>query len=325
MSLNSDSIRPQRLVPLMIVALVMASVSALAQVPDLEVKVGDTTGTPGEQNSVISVYAKNYADTIAGFEIWLLLNRDDIMEFQTDYQTVVDTSYWRCLDWYSEPDSCLDSLDVTDSVLLNPSSPYDWTIETEYQAYVGNHEVSNTLISDWEYVSSRSLTGLGYDLKIAAYANRIPPPYTPGIGYPQFGTTPLVKVLADIYPIPDTMTDRTVIIYVQATNLDNFSFSDQAGNAIGVITDTVPDTTWWICESWTEPDSICLVWTQVGEGPIDSVDSFWCCDTILTGRLDTSKVKIYNGSLEVGQGMCGDAKPDGLINILDITFLVNYL
>jgi hypothetical protein len=301
----------------------LLSLSVSAQMPDLEIKVGDTTGSPGELNSVISVFMKNYADTVAGFELWLMLNRNDIMEFQTDEVIIYDTSYWRCHQ-YSGP-NCVDSTDITDSVLITPSYPYDFLRIHSYPATIGSHDTTGTLIAGWESVTSRSLSGFGYDLKVVAQANTLRPPYTHGIGYPQLGAKPLVKILADVYSIPDTLEDRTCTIYIQASSLDNFSFSDQAGNSIGVITDTTIDTTWWVCESWVVPDSICLVWTQVGQGPVDSVDSFWCCDTILSGHLDTTKVKLYNGSLLVLQGICGDINNNGIINLLDITYLINYV
>jgi len=325
MSPNRSSIRPFGLFLTIVIGLILfASPVAFSQTPDLIVRVGDTTGSPGEQNSVISIYMSNYADTVAGFELWLMLNRNDIMVFQTDYVTVTDTTYWRCLDWYN-PDSCLDSLDITDSVLLIPGYPYDWPYIAEYDVYVGNHDTSGSLSSGWEYISSRSVTGLGYDLKVVGVANRFPPPYTPGIAYPQYGLTPLIKILADVYAVPDTLQDRIVTIHVQATSLDNFSFSNEMGTAIGVVTDTVLDTSWFVCESWLEPDSICLLYHEVGTGPIDSVDSFWCCDTILAGHLDSNQVWIYDGSLEVLQGLCGDVNGNGLLNLLDITFLINYL
>jgi hypothetical protein len=136
---------------------------------------------------------------------------------------------------------------------------------------------------------------------------------------------PLIKILGDIYDIPDSLEgeDRQCRIFIQADNLDNFSFSDQAGNAIGVITDTVFDTNWFVCSLWYA--DTCILWKEVAEGPIDSVDSFWCCDTILSGRMDTSLVKITHGTLTVLQGMCADVNCNGVVNLLDITYLIAFL
>ena len=160
-------------------------------------------------------------------------------------------------------------------------------------------------------------------MKIAAYANTIAPPYTNGIGFPQASQTPLIKILADIYEIPEEQEDRTVNIMVQANNLDNFSFSDQDGNAIGVITDTTFDTTWFHCDVWNATFDTCYFYSEVEDGPDDS---FWCCDTILSGRLDSDYVAIYDGTLTVrAGGLCGDIDGNESINLLDVVYLINYL
>jgi len=298
----------------------LAVAPAFAQFPDLVVQVGDTTAAPGEQNSVISVFAKNYADTIAGFEIWLLLDRPDIMEFQTDTATFFDTTFWRCVS-YTGPD-CDEWMDISDSVLLDPEYPYDSISVNTYETTIGNFDTTGTLISGWEYVRSNSLAEQGHDIKLVAQANTVAPPYTQGIG-PQVGETPLIKILADVYNIPDTATERTVTIHVQAENLDNFSFSDEKGNGIGVLTDTIFDTTWYDCLVWE--GQTCTLWEEVPEGP---ADSFTCCDTILDGYLDTSKVYIYHGSLTVDlppQYECGDVNCSDAVNLLDATYMINYL
>jgi hypothetical protein len=325
MTISMVSRRLNWLVSLITLTVILSACPAFAQFYDLEIKVSDTIGFPGDENSVISVYMKNWEDTVAGFELWLVLEKPDIMEFQTSFDTLADTIYWKCTEG-SWPGSCTDSADVTDSVLLD-SNYNDWDnmVITEYEAYVGNHSVEGTLIEDWEYVSSSSIGALGHDLKLAGQANQIRPPYTQGIGYPQTGNIPLIKMLADIYDIPDSLTgeDRQCRIFIQADNLDNFSFSDQIGNTIGVITDTFYDTNWFICSLWYA--DTCILWREVANGPIDSVDSFWCCDTILSGRLDTTKVKITHATLTVLQGMCGDVNCTGNINLLDITFLIMWI
>jgi len=92
---------------------------------------------------------------------------------------------------------------------------------------------SGTLISGWESVAINSLGGFNYDVLITATANDIPP-YTNGIA-PQDGELPLIKIIADVYDIPDTMTDRTAGIYVMAQQPDHFCFTDQDFNCIGII------------------------------------------------------------------------------------------
>jgi hypothetical protein len=315
---------------LMFLAGLYGIVPGAAGFADLIVQVGDTTATSGEQNSVISVYMTNWADTIAGYELWLVLNRPDIIEFQTSYDTLYDSAYWRCTTWVSEG-VCDEEgwMEITDSVLMDTLGvviPDSTSVDTT-MAFVGNHDVSGTLCENWQLVRSTSIGSVGSNLKIAAQANTLIPPYTPGIGYPQLGEVPVIKLLADVFEIPDWWEDRTVEINIQADNLDNFSVSDQDGNAIGVITDTILVDYCWTCTYWTDPEStICWEYASV---PCDtegvSIDSVWCCDTAYSGHLDTSLVHIFNGELRVLTGICGDANGDEIVNIFDITRIISYL
>ena len=97
--------------------------SSQAQLPDLVVEVGDTTAASGATNTVISIFLSNYNDTVAGFNLWIQLDRPDIMLFQTDYTTILDTSYWKCLE-YSGP-TCVDSQ-------LSTPLDYDFTVAQNY-------------------------------------------------------------------------------------------------------------------------------------------------------------------------------------------------
>jgi hypothetical protein len=108
-----------------------------------------------------------------------------------------------------------------------------------------------------------------------------------------------------------------------AATMDNFAFSDEKGNLIGVRTDTVTDSNWYLCQSWGEPpnDTICMAWEEVPGPPADSI----FVDTILVGRLDTTKVALDDGSLTILSGLCGDVNNNGTVNILDVTYLINYL
>lgn len=182
-------------------------------------------------------------------------------------------------------------------------------------------DTSGTLISGWEFVEVNSLGGSGYNILIVGMANLPEPPNTTGIGYPQLGEIPLAKLIADVYDIPDTMTDRTVLIHINSEFLDHFNFSDQDGNSIGIVIDSCPDTTWYRCLYWT-PDSICLEWEQVPGPPADSFEVSWTpCP-----YLDTTRVIVIDGSLTVLNATCGDVDGSGgRANIADLTYLVEYL
>jgi len=238
---------------------------------DLEIIVEDVTALPGEQGVTIPIYMKNYHDTLAAFNLWLVLHRPDIMEFQMDLDR------------------------------------------------------NGTLMEDWEIWGVNTLGGQGHDLVILGVSN-FSVPYTNAIP-PQYGEIPLMKVIVDVYNIPDTMTDRTVNIHVVTENLDHFGFADPNGGSIGIATDSFPDTTWFICTQWSEPDpdSVCLNWEEVPGPPADSIDVNW----ILYGVLDTTKVVIIDGSLAVWDTTCGNidgvAGPAGPVDVADLTYLVAYL
>jgi len=249
-------------------ALLTISVGHAQDGLDLEVIVEEVTAFPGEQNVVISIYMKNYHDTIAGFNLWLMLDRPDIMEFQ---------------------------------IVL---------------------DLDGTLMEDWEIWGVNSLGGQGYDLVILGLSN-FAQPYTNAIP-PQEGEIPLVKVIADVYGIPDTMTERTVNIHIVTETLDHFGFVDPNCNSIGIMIDSFPDTTWFICTQWSEPDpdSFCLNWEEVPGPPADSFDIDWDYYPVL----DTAKVVVTDGSLTVLIPICGDIDgSDGNPNVVDLTYFVEYL
>ncbi len=282
-----------------------------AQMVELVLDVGDTSALPGEQ-VVIPVYLSNYIDTIAGFNFWVQLGRPDIMEFTTAVATVIDTSYWICQE-YSGPD-CIDS------VLVTAEDPWDFLHIDTNEVVVGSLDTTGTLISGWEYVDSRSLGGIPYDLTVVGLANLFPPPVTPGIP-PQEGGV-LIKLLGTVYDIPDTMTERTVNIYVETSTLDHFGFSDPWGNSIGLSCGWVPDTSFWLCTLWA--GEVCLNWQQVSGPPYDStsIDSSWVC------VLDTNAVQVLDGSVTVlvpPPPLYGDVNCNGSVDIADLVYFVDYM
>lgn len=70
-----------------VVVLVLLSSLAVGQSPVLEVRLIDTVAESGATGVPIPVYMNNYRDTVAGFSLWLVLSRPDIMSFQLRFDT----------------------------------------------------------------------------------------------------------------------------------------------------------------------------------------------------------------------------------------------
>ena len=314
-SLNTYSI----LIVITVLSIMLLSTSVMAQFPDIEIDVGDTTASPGATNSVISIYMINRADTIAGFNLWLQLDRPDIMIFQTDTVTIVDTSYWIC-HAYSGPD-CIDSQLVLESD--------DWNLIhiNSYLDTIGNFDTTGTLTSGWEMIDSRSISETGYDINIAGIADLpggsgtttgIPPSFEGGV---------LVKILADIYDINDTLTDRTVNILVQSDFKDHFGLSTPDGTSIPWIKEEKPDTSCFRCTQWVIEGNdtlFCANYVEITFGDCDSI--YVVMDSIVV--LDTANIKIFNGfvTVEMG-GVCGNINGEVEpleIDIADLVYLVEH-
>ncbi|MEW5923443.1 MAG: dockerin type I repeat-containing protein, partial [Candidatus Zixiibacteriota bacterium] len=306
------------------IGLFSAASPARAQYYNLGIYVGDTTGNAGMKNSEISVYYTNYSDSCYGFVLTLRLDRPDIMEFGIDLDTVADTSYWRCLEY--DGDGCIDSINVTAEVLGDTAAEYDWILIDTIQVMVGNVKTEGTLIENWESVWIQYLDGgENVTLRITALADYGDPVlHTPGLGHPEVSGTPLIKLLGDIFCIPAGDTDRTVGIEIlyNANCVEDFIFYDENMEGISTIQDSIADTTWYQCQNWVG-DS-CTEWAVLPDSMAGSADSF-SYDWHQFLRLDTSDIYFYDGSLAADPARCGDANCDGEVNVLDITYLINFL
>ncbi|MCK4302335.1 MAG: hypothetical protein KAW91_06150, partial [candidate division Zixibacteria bacterium] len=336
---------------LVIAVIMLVAPAAQAQMDSiLIVKVGDTVAYPGERNSVISIFLSNYNPyEVVGFNIWLQLDRPDLMIFQTDIDSSIDTTRFLCIDT-TEFGECIDSLHVTgdtiywycnqadgqgnctDSTMVPADSVdlHDFWYLAEWDFFyidtneiqIGNIDVSGTLMEDWDWYDARSLSGQGTDLNIAGLAD-LPGPGSGTTIAPQVGGL-LVRMLADVEDIPDTLEDREVNIMIQYQFLGHFNFSDPDGLSMGIATKEVPDTNYWNCTSWA--GSTCLSWTRVPHPPADSMAIE--IDTI--AYVDTLHVWLDNGSLTVLpalEGICGDVNGDmsEVFDIGDLVFLVDYM
>jgi hypothetical protein len=288
--------------------------------------VGDTTGSPGQHNSVVTVFMTNTQDQIAAFTLHLVLNRNDIANFQTDFATVIDTTYWKewCCTQYSG-EQCVDSTRDTCAVDFPDIEHWDFMLVDTAEVSIGSFDTVGTLISGWEMVEARSVsTGdLGLDIKLTAIADRSSVPgFKPPINPQQGGV--LFRLLADIFPLPPGQIDRTVGIGIDVSWKPYFSFSTPAGVSIGWITVQVPDTNYYMCtQPVPPPGSGCYPggWLKVHswECPTGGCDSVSVINVPLA-VLDETQVKLYDGSIQVGNFICGDCNGSG-----DISLLIDHL
>ncbi len=346
---------------LLIVVLALMSSSANAQTPRVAVRVGDTTSLPGQQNTVISVYMDNNfpsQDVVTGFEISIRLGFPDIMEFQVDtvpetfrtyFQCLAPTNYtsgmectqwiqvdtveavewWQCQSWSG--DDCLswlavDSTQEFDSVYYEPT--WDSMYSQEMEIVIGSVDTTGTLVSGWEVLRVESGSGDGQSMTIYGAADFYGGPATPGIE-PQTGGL-LFRLLADVFEIPDSVTERTVNIEILHEFYDQLSFVDENGDVVGLHYNEVEHTYYYKCLQWA--GETCVDWVQVQ--PPDPDWDWFTVDTLSIPYLDTFEMVPIDGALTVlvpDSGCCvgirGNANADEeeYVNISDITFLVNYL
>lgn len=200
---------------------------------------------------------------------------------------------------------------------------FELTLQTNHSdmTQFAGVDTSGTLVSGWEMIRTPFV---GDMINILAIANLIPPPVTPGIGYPQTGEIPLINLLVNFDMPPDTMSVNYIYVTIRS-GIHEFNFSDESGNSIGInYGDPIIDTSYYNCLEWDmDIDTFCLEWEEVPYPPADSMH----VDTILNPYLDTSIVSIQGGFVYLipDCDLMGDPNCSGDLNLLDITFLIDYL
>ena len=180
-------------------------------------------------------------------------------------------------------------------------------------------DTAGTLTSGWQHISVDTAYETG--LEIRAMANMIHDPIVSGIGYPQTGQIPLVKILIDIGNMPDSIGSYIANIEIVA-NVYDFCFSNELGQVIGMEYEFYYDTLWYNCLEWLN-DTLCNHWEEVAGPPADTME----IDS-LHPYLDTTQVGISNGNIQVVKncaGSAGDADCSGSLNLLDAVSIINYL
>ncbi len=236
------------------------------QVADIEsmeliLSIDDTTAYWGDTAISLDVHLSNPQDSVAGFELSILLSSPDLVEFG-----------------------------------ISPSDTFAIDIE-------------NTLISDWDVVTSQSITGQYHDLKIVAISDS-PPPYTSAIAPQQNGV--LVRLVLHAYDsIPEFMTDSTaqLLISDQATNTN---FSDPSGELIGY------------CEGGYNPQTVSFQNGSVtilgftfgdanGDKEVNVADAVYLINYVFKGGPAPDPIEA------------GDANCDGQVNVGDAVYLITYI
>jgi hypothetical protein len=309
--------------------------------PVLIVSLSDTVAQAGTDDAWISVYLANYQDTLAGFSLWVMADKPDIIEFRTDVvDTIIQTRWWQCIDW--------DAGQCVDSIPLDPP-------EVDTIMVPGGIDTTGTVIGGWQYASAISNSPNRSDIKVTALANTLGPPTHPGLA-PQDYPVLLLRLRVRVSDDLPFATDSTVHFYI-VDNLSETGFSDPSGHLIGTVTNySIADTTYWQCLDWS--GDTCLAWAPSDPENADSVriDTFytyWCCDEWIGNDcmgwsmclppgdsvsidsvpwtiIDTNVTFYGNGSLTViSDDFCcqiaGDANVDGLVNVGDPVFLIGYI
>ncbi len=178
-------------------------------------------------------------------------------------------------------------------------------------------DTTETLTSGWQFLDVISYGGVGMESRLSAISD-LSSPYIHGIDFPQSGDKILVKIKVDIQDLSDLLTYETMNIMINTNNLTHFGFADPQGHSLGLIPVSMPDTSWFQCLQWQEPEHICLDWMEIPGPPADSV-SIEYEDIYI---LDTTYVNVKSGKMTVL--LCGDCTLDKTVNLLDIIYLIDY-
>lgn len=308
---------------LTLVAIILLAATAMnsrGEAKDCEVtiSIGDTTAFPNTSNIAIPIHIDYLLDTIIGFKLAIEIGHSGLIYFPSDSVTVYDTLYWKC-NAYSGPN-------CTDSTSVFQDSTWDFFHVDSFEVIRAYFDTAGTLIAGWEYVGTSSQILNGTHLIIVGIANVPGGLVTPGFA-PQSGGT-FFNLLVNVFEFPDTLPDQIVPIRINTQFSDNFNIVTTNPDWSPWTYKTFWDTIGWICTEWdidttqNPPDTLdCLSWQRTSLPPWDSIEVRLDSNVVL----DTSRICITNGSLEVLQSyVCGDANSDGSAgNILDLTFLVD--
>ncbi len=179
----------------------------------------------------------------------------------------------------------------------------------------GGFDTTGTLVSGFEYAQGIDRAGDQSEIWFRCIAN-LPFDTIHNWGFPPQQGGVAVKIPFNTAPIQDSVLTSVISV---TTPVD---FSDPWGYSIGVVTETIYDTTFYLCNLWQ--NDTCLEWLEVDPDSA-GYDSLHV-DTSLYGYLDTARVIIIDGSITVdGSGLPCDFDNNGGITVADLATLVQCL
>ncbi|MFH1372567.1 MAG: hypothetical protein ABII79_02060 [bacterium] len=176
-------------------------------------------------------------------------------------------------------------------------------------------DTSGTLTSGFEYAQAIDRAGDQSEVWFRCLAN-LPFDTVNNWGFsPQQGGV-AVKIPINTAAVTDSILTSLLTV---TTPVD---FSNPWGYSIGVVTETLYDTSFFLCLLWE--DDTCTEWIEV-DPDTSEFDSLYV-DITPYGYLDTTRVIINEGSITVqGSGLTCDYDDDGTITVGDLMALVGCL
>ncbi len=262
MPFNHKSFSPRAIISLFsILILCLMAQNTVAQL-ELGLRIDSTTAWAGDSMVTVGVYLDNPLDSVAAFELTIIMSRSDQVEFCIDDTTAIDT---------------------TGTILSG--------FNIGYYPPSSNHY-----------------------LRILASK---PHPTAPALA-PQTGGLLFTLNMKVYDSFPNSDPDSITVLQI-IENPGFTGFSDPYGDNIGLVVEYEYDTTWYSCIEWDGPVCIDSVETteEFGEWFVEDIS--------ITSYYDTNAVSFDNGYVRVVYYNCGDANGDGIPNVGDAVFLINYV
>ena len=177
------------------------------------------------------------------------------------------------------------------------------------------YDATGTLVEGFEYMEVINKASDQSEYWFRCIADLFGIPGTSSGILPQQGGVAL-RIPYTVTNTPDTAISLTSVLSFEIPT----DFSDPLGNSLGVIPDTVVDTSYYNCTLWVQ--SACSAWVEVTDTSLGY--DFIYYDSTVIGLLDSNIVKVIDGSITLNYQTivnC-DMNGDGQIDISDLVYIV---